>query len=371
MPASYGSTNTSDKTDLQERIWDWESRGQPWRLLLNTFVTVGRQFLAISLVAWQASGPHEELMSCDRKLIGLGAAVACEYSKAYVRGFPLLAMVISLLVASRTFLFLHFVYMSLKRDVLILFPQYEPYRDRLFLILAWCASQALIHFILNMTYHHEIVVNVRDPAERERLRDSINRLSVFYLVPSALFFVLLYSSYDLNDVGLPFSKYFEDHPEDSMEKVKRLRIIPEVIAMNAMQRSFHGEKTVGTADEAFDEFVTRALKHKSGGVDRTIQLSEWRIISTWWPARFVLDHRFRDPESIHFRCLWYAFSVLISCVLIFVLILCASMLVLKVQEICQGTTEGIVGFVMLVFIDAFILQFSYEFSRKTIFRPWL
>merc|ERR1719454_2154069 len=90
------------------------------------------------------------MMSCDSRSIGMAASLACEYTKAYVRWFPLLALVVTLIVASRLMLCQRIYYELLKKEAILGFHPISPAKDPLFLILMWCFFSACLHFFLEV-----------------------------------------------------------------------------------------------------------------------------------------------------------------------------------------------------------------------------
>jgi hypothetical protein len=86
------------------RVFEWESRASPWRLLAMTLAKVGTGIPALLLLWWTMGYRKEQLMKCDTREHTLASVCLCEYTKAFIRVFPLLAVNICLCMAMRLIL---------------------------------------------------------------------------------------------------------------------------------------------------------------------------------------------------------------------------------------------------------------------------
>merc|ERR1719282_901541 len=120
-------------------------------------------------------------------------------------------------------------YQMLRHGVLINFEPFRPWQDPLFWILAWCILNALPHFLLNIWHVHTVracllmghagcsesfmQLTFSEAFSDTRFLHDAHKVAVFYFVPSVVFFLFLWTSYDINAALVPLSKYFEDDPE--------------------------------------------------------------------------------------------------------------------------------------------------------------
>merc|ERR1719450_809754 len=132
-------------------------------------------------------------MPCNPHEVGWVATYWCEYSKACVRCFPLMAMVVSLVVAARVMLTRRTFYASLRRGVLIDFENFDPLHDPLFWIVIWSLLSASLHFVLDAWTRSGLLIH----EGRIDIATDVNAITkrgvvVYYFVPVAFFIAFLY-----------------------------------------------------------------------------------------------------------------------------------------------------------------------------------
>lgn len=364
------SYTNQDDAGRKEAAWEW--RGNPWWLMFEVVKLYGRQLLMLITIVTAVFTSKEFLMICDSRVTGLFTAGVCEYSKAYVRCFPLLALVVSLLSACRVFLFLRVFYQMLKRGILIQFDNFPPYKDPLFQLLCFCMSQAVLHFILNIctAWGIQANLNVKDKQsviKADEFQESVNQLAVFYIVPTILFFALFYSAYDISELVLPFCKYFEDDPQSALHDVKNLTVISELEAMITVQADVLAGVGYCNMDTYCARFAERA-EHED--VQKSpMQLSEWRLSSAWWPARVLLDFRITGSDGTQFKRAWWAFIVPVVVITGFVAWFCCLLVRDKALDVASGQREDMAGLIVGVLMAALIVKLGAEFFIKVMVKP--
>lgn len=370
--SSYGAVASPS------RVWEWEARGFPWKLSLQVVLLLGRQTVTLALIVYSVVQSDGCLMSCDPRRFGHPASWACEYSKAYVRCFPLVAIVVCLLIACRVYLYLRVYYRLLKRSILIKFDEFHPLSDPLFQILIFCISQAFFHFLLNFWTSYSLTGNVVQDIYKmsaDQFQKQASEVMVFYMVPAALFFGSLYASYDVSEMVLPFSKFFSEDTGVALQSVSDMFIVPEGYAMLVVQEDIIGGlPTPVSTDEVFAEFSKRAKEMESArraGGQSPPTLSRWRLTATWWPARLLLDPRLTDEESSSFRRVWYLFSLLVVASVLFAIRFTCKVLKDKIDGVREGQTEDVAGFVVALVFTGMILVVAHELCVKALLRPFL
>mmetsp|Transcript_19844 Transcript_19844/g.42269 ORF Transcript_19844/g.42269 Transcript_19844/m.42269 type:complete len:408 (-) Transcript_19844:47-1270(-) len=317
---------------------EWEAQGQPWNLLQGAVLTVAIQCLPLALIAGQFFFPSPHLMKCNPLDVGQSLAGLCEWTKTYVRCFPLLGLVVALLVASRTFFLQRIYYELLRRVALVDFENFKPYRDPLFLILLWCVANAFLHFALCFaTSKHGDVTNAVE---------GVKQLASFYLVPACLFLVFLWKAYDIEAALLPLSKYIEEDTEAARSELVRMPVIPEAMAANIAgpagpvlgDASFQTGKGKGSTrdDDLLGDFIRHAEAHigtkdsergvafppPNGWKENQQPLSRWRLaIGDNWASALLLDERLLDENSTLFKRTWRIFY-LIACAIMIAVFVC-------------------------------------------------
>lgn len=343
----------------------WEIRGEPWDLFVEAGVSAGRQLFALVFILVQVLGPHshENVMNCDPVRCGWYLSIFCEYTKAYVRCFPLLAMAVSLMVATRMVLNHRIYYQLLKHDLLISFDKSNhASEDPLFRLLLWCFANAFPHFIINIWLAHREafhLVKLGDLASSAQKLMAANvlhdahQVAVFYFVPAIVFLLFLFSSYDTEALLLPLSKFFEDDFEASRTALKRVRFMRESDVAARVQKGLQLQGDGATVVDAFRELADAAATDAPAVLARTSRLQradkqgreEARLRVTWtmWPARLLLDPRLSDKDTVIFRCLWHAFLAVIG-LLMLVVFYCLSCQVLKdFGDVWSGQLPDLAG----------------------------
>merc|ERR1719199_522011 len=126
-------------------------------------------------------------MSCDSRKVGEYLAGGCEYTKAYVRCFPLLALVVALMVSCRQILQHRMYYELLKHGVLLDIENFSALADPLFQVVIWCALNATGHFVMDIvTAEHMVshdLKHIQGIVAQQSFMSEVKKIAAFYLVP--------------------------------------------------------------------------------------------------------------------------------------------------------------------------------------------
>lgn len=316
-------------------------------------------------------------MPCDDRKVGIFNAILCEYTKAYVRCFPLLGLIVSILVASRMLLQQRAYYEMLSHGTLITFEKFQPFKDPLFLILAWCMSNAFFHFALDIWVAHEFSFNIVEDLSKfqaQEFQHQIHRVAIFYVAPSMLFMLFLWTSYDTELVLLPLNKYFEDDSDAARRTLSEVTILPEDEAARIINQGliYHGlDETNLTIEDLCDNLAALATDpglHSPNQVEAE-HLSSWRLMSTLWPAKFMLDPRLKDDDSIHFRHVWYIFLLGAFSMIAVVFYFFAWITYKDVNDILEGQLTDTSGMIVELAHSSMTAFLAYHFL-DTISVPW-
>eukprot|EP00421_Protoceratium_reticulatum_P032676 CAMPEP_0168463620 /NCGR_PEP_ID=MMETSP0228-20121227/55152_1 /TAXON_ID=133427 /ORGANISM="Protoceratium reticulatum, Strain CCCM 535 (=CCMP 1889)" /LENGTH=377 /DNA_ID=CAMNT_0008479087 /DNA_START=91 /DNA_END=1221 /DNA_ORIENTATION=+ len=279
----------------EPHVFEWEARGHPWQLLISAGGLVVRQYVALAVICYQVffmgDAKKKYLMSCNPYEIGFAATYFCEYSKTCVRCFPLMAMVVTMVVAARLILNQRAFYLMLRRGVLVDFDNFSPLRDPLFWILLWTLASSFLHFILDLCTSGDI--------SNPRSFDS-RGLLIFYFVPVIYFLMFLYTSYDIEDLLLPLSKYWEEDPEWARKSSLGMVFVEEHVIADAVLQGGLRFRADGEAEKE----LARRQREGGGG----FELSRWRHVSRMWAGHLLLDPGLSDDSSRDFWRMWLVFS---------------------------------------------------------------
>jgi hypothetical protein len=309
-----------------EKEFEWEKNAEPRSLLIHMCISFGKQLAALLLLFWQIVHQKALLMTCDARVIG-NWVYACEYTKTYVRCFPLLAASVVLLVGNRSMLQQRLYYGLLKRGALLDFKNAKAWHDPLFFILLVCFMQGALHFVLDifvmeggpMTHYMEdqgIAVNSTMPHQtiyQEMKHEAENAVKNFAL-PSAIFFAFLVASYDIEAILVSLSKYFEEDPRIARSTLGNMHILDEDAVLALVPKLSLKTSTAKTTPNAVYNEILQLCPDRDASCHDTKIGIEWRLFSTLWPANILLDPRLIGSDAVQFRHLAITvkcFSVLV------------------------------------------------------------
>lgn len=370
-PKDYGTLPPPSRRDTSAMPVTWEDWSHPWWLLLQTGTEVGSILFALLCMLFMVWMKDQFCMNCGMDGLELWETCLCEYTKSYVRLFPLIALVVALAVASRALLRRHFFYQMLKHRVVVRLQSKRPLQDWLFWVLIACLLHVLCHFILDKA------IRTRDgrglvPEEAEQykrqltegqfmhLKNSFNRFvkisitdakmfNLYYCAPAICFMAFLWTSYDVEQTLLPLSKFMEGDAEQARDRLTSTSVIDEGDAHRAVKTGLpikgdddgyqlqdlcrrlaeHAERL--EQDRQAHHAETRcpacgAVLLEGGGecakcagragtpagaalVERKPHAERVDFTKSWWIAELMIDRQLVDDESRSFRHVWYIYSV--------------------------------------------------------------
>lgn len=382
MQLSPGSDGSSDAQPTaqpppDERHLQWEQRGGILRLSIEFASTVGTQSLALCAILNQVHYSRSLLMSCDSRQVGITVAVFCEYTKAYVRCFPLLAIIVSLIVASRMFLCQRMYYKMLKKGAILDFDNFKPLKDQLFIALLWSAFNAWMHFVLELSINHPITpaALMRMGLTEKAWMAEIHKVASLYVTPSIVFLVFLYMSYDEEARLLPLSKYFEEDPSIARQTLGSMLFLPEAIAAGVVKRREvkfkHSDGKYHTSDEVFALFVkqcktyvgSQAEQMAEGSLEKS---SHVHLICGMWPGRLLLDDRLADDSSYHFRLYWLGCSAVQTCLITAIIACLANEIVGDVRDFRDGQISDLAALIVSVLHAVLLLYLGFSLFKVVV-----
>lgn len=382
-PSSDGSGDSQPTAQPRsdEHEMQWEQRGGLMRLSLEFASTIGAQSLALAAVINQVYYSRGLLMSCDSRKVGMTVAVLCEYTKAYVRCFPFVAVIVSLIVASRMLLCQRMYYKILKKHAILDFHKFKPFKDQLFLALSWSAFNAFMHFALELSVNHPISAAslFRLGLTEKALLAEIQKVASLYVMPSLVFLAFLYMSYDEEARLLPLSKYFEEDPSLARSTLASMHFLPEHIAARVVAR--HEVKwkdsngNYRTSDQMLTLFVKQCKTYSGieseelaeGSLDR---FSHVHLISGMWPGRLLLDDRCADDSSRYFRLYWFGCSAVGTLINVAIIACVVKTSMEKVQDIRDGQTSDVAA-VIVQMLHAVVLTYLGSSLAKNTILPYI
>lgn len=373
--AESASTGSLENAEEGRKKFEWHQRGAWWQLLIAAVVPVLSQFAALSIIAITAFTTKDLFMSCDSRVIGLRAAFFCEITKASLRYFPVLAMVISLIIAMRAFLRQRIYYQMLTHGYLLDFENVTPIKDPLFICLIICLALGSLHLVLIFIHSPNL----------EEFKVFAKSTLTNYFAPAAAFLGFLAGAYDTESQLLPLSKYIEEHPVIARATLARMPVVPEHLASVAVREGLHipvGKETC-TSQECYAELVEATgskifsagdnIEHYKSSPAAAIESGGTRLlrgnrkvakfVAEMWPARLLLDVRLQDPESRVFRSVWHAVAALVfplSIAVVFFFVIQAVKDFNDVREGQYSDAGGLIVELMYALVTAWLLASLFD-----------
>lgn len=368
--SGYGTTASPTKP------WQWEADyGSIWMILIVVLSASFKQWLVLIFVMDDAIIANRDLMSCDsrRPDMNIPLAAACEWTKAFVRCFALLGLLVSLFVATRMLLHHRVYYQLLKHNALLRIRRFTALQDALFWILVFFFSQAALHFVLYMLQANSAmsasstaVKNLQANATVEV--DQAAEVSTFFFLPSVFLLIFVYGAYDTELYLLPLSKFFYEEPTKIQGLVKDMVFIEEEDAAIVAKSNLHKKENrpedhpspEWSEDEVYSQFIAKASvrQHKDDDGYRphsSIGFLLWSL----WPSRLLLDPRLQGKDgraSKLMTCIWSLPCLgLLAAGIYFTVYLAVK----KVLDISEGQYEDSLGLLVLLCTTVFFFWFFF------------
>lgn len=287
-----------------ERVFLWELKSRPWALCAKAAIRLGQSVAALVLVYWSLGVNREHLMPCDSRHLPIVSLFACEYTKAFLRVFTLLAVNIALALAMRMILQERIYYGMLKAWGLIDFADSVPLRDPLLWVLVVSLLHGLSHFALKYANS--------EARQTDTLTDDFHlaqEVAQAFVGPAAVFMMLFYASFDIEATLIPLNKYFEEDWDYAKNALGSITPMDERVLQRLLEeRDVVGELEERTVLAAYGRLVELYPEYEAAPAQAHFWFAEL------WPAQLLLDPRLADAESRSFRCMFGALLVVAATV---------------------------------------------------------
>lgn len=290
---------------------EWDMNTAPVALLMGVLVVVGQQVAVLLITAKQllpgALGMVNECI--PEEMGGFAPAIACEWTKSFVRGFPIVAMSGALIVAQRILLSKRTYYMVMCHGGLLHFYKLNALSCRLFRILTFSLVMAGTHFLINITLMHHDKITFENAQQMQidaELKKSMKLIGTQYVFPSAIFMLFFYSSYDISRSIMPFSKFFSSDPDAAKKHISKLAMVHEreVYSLFANNSPTALEEKSSDADDKEESVWLEVVAKGSQG--KGVETPD-DVFATMWTARVLLDPRMKDIQSKAFQAVFWMF----------------------------------------------------------------
>lgn len=339
--SGYGTLQAGEYTTL------WEKAAEPPSLLLHVGIAIAKQLAALLLLFWQIFHYYKLLMRCDSRIVGFWA-YPCEYTKTFVRCFPLLAASVVLLVGCRCMLQQRIYYGLLKRGALLDFQNTKAWHDPLFFILLFSFAHSIAHFAMDVFVPDGF--NGETGNEKEMFKE-MEAAAKNYILPAMIFFAFLCASYDVEATLVPLSKYFEENPPRARQMASKMPFLDEEEVQAVIPQLGLKTSTADTTldvvyydiikrcpEQPFEEFGDKAQSHPL----------KWQLFETLWPAKVLLDPRLVGPDAIQFRRLFVAVSTFSVAVMLTLFCYFVYQATKDFKDVAMGQHEDMLSLVVLL-----------------------
>lgn len=291
------------------RVFEWESKASPWTLLTATLSRVGQSIPALLLLWWTMGYKKDQLMHCDTREHALASVCLCEYTKAYIRVFPLLAVNLCLTMAMRLILQERIYYGFLRAGALLDFENINPWKSVQLWLLVWSLVHCLGHFILKY-----FTSEAWRTADWQDDKVEIQAIGQKFLVPSFLFISLFVKAVDIEAMLIPLNKYVEEDLDLTPKMLGCMTILEEKrLRSDVASTDIIAEVQEPPAITNVYEYIIRAHAQLSC-YEEEVEFAP--LLSEMWPAILLVDSRLKDDDSAAFRRMFAVFLVLGGLVLL-------------------------------------------------------
>lgn len=347
---------TEQPADVEEeKLPNWEIESSPWRLFLSSTIVIGKNLATLLLLYWTLLwGPaaKKNLMLCwNPPHLSVWEQFGCEYTKAWVRSFPLLSAIVVLVISLRLMVQQRIYYGFLKEGALLDFNNIAPQQDPLLILLFISILHAIVHFVLKMQ------------DGQGDIEEEVESVVMKFLAPYVIFLIFLYSSYDIEQLLVPLNKYVEEDPDFAKRALANIHFLEEDVVRHIVK----AQDVIGEVVEAKgpDDVSVAAMYHEiirrypeaKGEMPEPDHALTFHLKNAMWPGSLLIDPRLTDEGSTSFRFMFSIFMiilVLVQVVVCFFLCYQAFYKDIYLDVYLNGHYMDIAGAVVLVMHVGFV-----------------
>jgi len=296
----------------EEKKFEWAGEYMPWRLTFKAMTTIGKQAAVLLFVYVQICefNPKSYLiiMHCRTETLGLWV-YPCEVTKAFTRGFPLLAASVSMVAAGRFILQRRLFYHMYMRGAILDYANYRAYKDAVLIVLMLCFACSLSHFALDYCFPPYLTI-----AKATKV------LSV-YIIPCCVFFALFENIYNIERHLVPLPTVYEEDPKWAKQHLAKSDVFSAIVVRDSVAEAKKRLRTAQLASggAAGVRYSVTDLLEETIKVARTGEIHNLEALAKegnrftglfagLWPGSILLDPCLNDAGSHRFFWAWRGFS---------------------------------------------------------------
>jgi hypothetical protein len=382
IASQFGSRqNTADRSDydpsgVAKLI---EKRYSSRNLLLQILGVLMEFWVALAFMYWSLLYREEEMMDCEAYPKTQPHSVfvrhACYYTLACLRGFPILAANMVLVLMIRILIQTRLYYSMLRMSYVLDFANLPVMRT----IWPWACGismlQGGLHFALKAYFMPEKVV-----------WDMYLRLVRKFVLPGTIFLSFLVRYVDIENTLMPLNRICEQDYSQNQKNcpwLEQIQVLSErILAFDARHRDIVGVAAAKLKrPPTLNDVIVNLVEHydKSHNFWKKRKHRGWGLFRSMWPACVLVDHRldWHDPETRGWLTVFAALSsgcLVVSALCLYLLFACTSDHAMMgafefLQKLFTGQfnalrSEAVVANVVMVLHGVLILVFINNTCRE-------
>lgn len=380
---SVGQDVPAAEEDMKDRVTKKiEETYSSGKLLKSIVVALAEFWGALAIMYWSLLNNDKDIMDCktyrDKESHNVFVSHACRYTLACLRGFPILAANMILVLMIRVLVQTRLYYSLLKEQRCLDFANI-PFMHT---IWPWACGfsmfQGALHFVLKCYLDTGF-----DFAHVGFDIEMYLRLLRKFVLPGLIFFSFLGRYADIENVLVPFNRLVELDYTDGTENQRHCIWLTNIFAMNERVLAFDARHrdVIGAAyvevgkAPTIQDVIKNIIEHydKSHETWSKRKHRSWGLFRSMWPSALLLDRRL-DWQDSDTRAWLIAFVILVigcalaSCISIIVFFTYGGVFSL-IRMVFSGKiervdTETMLDHVVLVCHGLLILSFLHRAARN-------
>lgn len=310
---------SDDSRKLHEYI---EENFRSRKLFVKIVSQLGQVWGVLALMYWSLLTRKSELMDCFGHEEGALITHTCTYTKACLRGFPVLAANVTLVMTVRILLQQRIYYSLLRLGYVMDFADTHVLKSGWPWICAFSMLQGGLNLLLKIYYD----------SHRFESGEAYLMMARKFVLPGYIFLAFFMKYVDIEDSLIPLNRLAEkDYSQENRHcatLAKVLAMDERVMAFDARHRDIIGEceSSLGRKPTLDDIFKKIIEGYEAAHIMRAKHVNHhWGLFRSLWPASVLVDRRldWRDSRTrewlISFNSLLGAciFAALISVLFFF------------------------------------------------------
>ena len=371
---SYGSIEAGHK---QTATWE-DEYASPWMILFNTIALVGYQILSMAIVAYQVLFKRHYVMRCTHHELSAWQLWTCEYTKAFTRFFPLVAILISMSLARSMILIQRMYYELLRHGAVLQFKEYKTTREPVFYILIFCLASGASNWLLDSLTPGSDELYWTEPSPFMSTVEKVRQWLIYLVVPMTTFVLSIFFAHEPTYYLVPLSRYLHagstEGAEAARQRLAQLVLVQEELVAPAAK---HIEVPVPSRDDrdaatsaVYRQLIKTSRDLEDGGCvtvgRKRLTVLKSQITDRYWPAKLLFNLALADEGSKQFRLVSGFYDVVCICAAA----ICGWIFIQHAAgefvDIQRGEIEDVAALVVEAAHACYAVFYIYKIWRRTL-----